>query len=262
GGSATIERRGRDTVKVAGKRVELERYSVAGVVWGRETLWFDPERKLVAAVTVDAEFNRFEAIREGFEPALPTFVARSAEAGVAARAGLADRFSPRGAGPLAMVGATLIDGTGGEPVEDAVVIVEGDRIATAGPRARVAIPPGAQVLEVRGQSVLPGLWEMHAHFTQVELGPIYLAAGVTTARDCGNRFEFTPAARDAIAAGRGLGPRLLPAGLIDGEGPISLGIDIATTSEQAVVLVRRYADAGFLQIKLYSSLKPELVADI
>ena len=69
-GSVTIEKRGRDTVEIAGKRGELDRYSVGGVIWGRETLWFDPERKLVAAVTVDAEFNRFEAIREGFEAGL------------------------------------------------------------------------------------------------------------------------------------------------------------------------------------------------
>ena len=103
---------------------------------------------------------------------------------------------------------------------------------------------------------------MHAHFTQVEWGPIYLAAGVTTARDCANEFEFITAARDAIAAGRGLGPRLLPAGIIDGDGPVTIGVDIATTSEQAISLVRRYADAGFPQIKLYSSLKPELVAEI
>jgi imidazolonepropionase-like amidohydrolase len=147
-------------------------------------------------------------------------------------------------------------------VEEAVVIVEGDRIATAGPRARVAIPPGAQVLEDRGQSVFPGLWEMHAHFTQVEWGPIYLAAGVTTARDCANEFEIITAARDAIAAGRCLGLRLLPAGISDGEGLSTIGVDIATMSEQAVTLVRRYADAGFHQIKRYSSLKPELVADI
>jgi imidazolonepropionase-like amidohydrolase len=261
-GSVTIEKRGSDTVEIAGKRVELDRYSVGGVIWGRETLWFDPDRKLVAVITVDAEFNRFEAIREGFEPALPTFVARSAGDGMAVLAGLADRFSPKRTGPLAIVGATLIDGMGAEPVEDAAVIVEGDRIAAAGPRTRVSIPPGAEVLEARGQAVLPGLWEMHAHFTQVEWGPIYLAAGVTTARDCANEFEFITAARDAIVAGRGLGPRLLAAGIIDGEGPITIGVDIATTSEQAVALVRRYADAGFHQIKIYSSLKPELVADI
>ena len=172
------------------------------------------------------------------------------------------RFSLKRPGPLAIRGATLIDGTGVAPVEDSVVIVEGDRIVAAGPGTRVAIPPGARFLEARGMALLPGLWEMHAHFTQVEWGPIYLAAGVTTARDCANEFEFITAARDAIASSRGLGPRLLPAGFIDGEGPRSIGVNTATTPEQALALTRRYADAGFPQIKIYSSLKPELVATI
>ncbi len=262
GGSVTIEKRGRDTVEVAGKRFELDRYSVGGVVWGLETLWLDRDRHLIAAITVDAEYNRFEAIREGFEPALPTFVAQAARDGMAVLAQLADRFSPKRPGPLAIRGATLIDGTGVAPVEDSVVIVEGDRIVAAGPGARIAIPPGARILEARGMALLPGLWEMHAHFTQVEWGPIYLAAGVTTARDCANEFEFITAARDAIASARGLGPRLLPAGFIDGEGPRSIGVDTASTPEQALALTRRHADAGFPQIKIYSSLKPELVAII
>ena len=261
GGSVTIEKRGRDTIDVAGKRVELDRYSVGGVVWGRETLWLDADRKLAAAITVDAEYNRFEAIRDDFESALPTFVTRAAEDGMAVLARLADRFDPKRPGPLAIVGATLIDGTGASPIEDSVVIVEGDRITAAGLRRGSRSRPGADP-RGPGLALLPGLWEMHAHFTQVEWGPVYLAAGVTTARDCANEFEFITAARDAIAAGRGLGPRLLAAGIIDGEGPRTIGVDIATTPDQALALVRRYADAGFLQIKLYSSLKPELVPEI
>jgi imidazolonepropionase-like amidohydrolase len=261
-GSVTIEKRGLDVIEVAGKRIELDRYSVGGVVWGRETLWVDHGGKLVAAVTLDAEFNRFEAIREGYESALPVFVARAAEDGMAVLAELADRFSPKRAGPLAIVGATLIDVTGASPLENSVVIVEGDRIVAVGPRARVAIPAAATVLSAEGLTLLPGLWEMHAHFTQVEWGPIYLAAGVTTARDCANEFEFITATRDAIAGGRGLGPRLLPAGIIDGEGPNTIGVETASTPEQALALVRRYSSAGFPQIKLYSSLKPDLVSII
>ena len=65
------------------------------------------------------------------------------------------------------------------------------------------------MIDARGKTICPGLWDMHAHFEQVEWGPIYLAAGVTTVRDCGNELEFITAVRDAIAAGRGLGPRML-----------------------------------------------------
>jgi hypothetical protein len=98
---------------------------------------------------------------------------------------------------------------------------------------------------------------MHAHFEQVEWGPVYLAAGVTTVRDCGNEFEFITAVREAIDSGRGIGPRLLLAGIVDGSSPIALGVARVDNPEQAREWVHRYHDAGFQQIKIYSSVKRE-----
>src|SRR5262249_34957738 len=83
----------------------------------------------------------------------------------------------------------------------------------------------------------------------------YLAAGVTTVRDCGNEFEYITAVRDAIAKGHGLGPRLLLAGLVDGSGTFSLGVARVDTPEQAKAWVDKYHDAGFQQMKIYSSVK-------
>jgi imidazolonepropionase-like amidohydrolase len=100
---------------------------------------------------------------------------------------------------------------------------------------------------------------MHAHFEQVEWGPIYLATGVTTARDVGNEREFIVAARDAIAAGRGIGPRLVMAGVVDGSGPFSLGVIRVDTPEQAREQVQKYKADGFQQIKIYSSVKPDIL---
>ena len=100
---------------------------------------------------------------------------------------------------------------------------------------------------------------MHAHFEQVEWGPIYLAAGVTTVRDCGNEFEFITAVRDAIAAGRGLGPRLLLAGIVDGTGALALGVQRVDTPDQARMWTDRYHVAGFQQMKIYSSVTLEEV---
>ena len=54
------------------------------------------------------------------------------------------------------------------------------------------------VVDAKGQMLLPGLWEMHTHFSGVEFGPALLAAGVTTARDCGGEFDFLVAQRDAV----------------------------------------------------------------
>jgi len=98
---------------------------------------------------------------------------------------------------------------------------------------------------------------MHAHFEKVEWGPIYLAAGVTTVRDCGNEFEFITAVRDAIAKGRGLGPRMLLAGIVDGTGTFTIGVERVDTPEQARMWTDRYHSAGFQQMKIYSSVKLE-----
>ena len=81
---------------------------------------------------------------------------------------------------------------------------------------------------------------MHAHFEQVEWGPIYLAAGVTTVRDVGNEFEFITAVRDAVKNGHGLGPRILLAGIVDGDSPDAIGIIRANTPEEARAVVNRY----------------------
>jgi imidazolonepropionase-like amidohydrolase len=135
------------------------------------------------------------------------------------------------------------------------VVIQNGQITAVGPRAKVKIPKQANIVDAKGKFLLPGLWDMHAHFEQVEWGPIYLAAGVTTVRDCGNEFEFITAVRDAIAQGRGLGPRLLLAGFVDGTSTFAIGTARADTPEQAREWVHRYHDAGFQQMKIYSSVK-------
>jgi imidazolonepropionase-like amidohydrolase len=267
-GSVKVEPRGQDTIHITGKdgaKVEkLDRYTVEGLIWGRETLWFDANRNLVAVVSTDAEFDHFEAIREGYESALGDFVGRAGADGMSALAELSKGISGSRASTLAIVGGTLIDGTGAAPVQHAAVVIHNGRIIAVGPRSKVKIPKHANVVDAHGKTILPGLWDMHAHFEQVEWGPIYLAAGVTTVRDCGNEFEFITAVRDAIAQGRGLGPRLLLAGIVDGSSTFTIGVERVDTPEQARMWTDRYHAAGFQQMKIYSSVKLEelkIVAD-
>ena len=258
-GSVKIEARGQDTIHLGNKDETLDRYTVEGLIWGRETLWFDAQRNLVAAVSTDAEFDHFEAIRDGYESALGDFVTKAGADGMKALAEISKTIPGSRDATLAIVGATLIDGTGAAPVPDAAVVIQSGRIVAAGPRAKVKIPQAANMVDARGKFLLPGLWDMHAHFEQVEWGPIYLAAGVTTVRDCGNEFEFITAVRDAISQGHGLGPRLLLAGFVDGTGRLAIGTARADTPEQAKMWVNKYHDAGFQQMKIYSSVKLEEV---
>ena len=263
-GSVKVESRGRDTVRVGTKDEKLDRFTIEGLIWGRETLWFDANRKLVAAITTDAEFDHFEAIRDGYESALGDFVGRAGADGMSALAEVSKGISGSRASTIAIVGGTLIDGTGAAPIADAAVVIRKGRILAVGPRSKVRIPKHANIVDAHGKTILPGLWDMHAHFEQVEWGPIYLAAGVTTVRDCGNEIEFITAVRDAIAKGRGLGPRLLLAGIVDGTGTITIGVERVDTPEQARMWTDRYHAAGFHQMKIYSSVKLEelkIVAD-
>jgi len=261
-GELHIEDRGSDTVDVDGKKVPLHRYSIGGLIWGHETVWLDDQKQLAAVVTVDAEFDHFEAVRDGLEAALPILVAHAGSDQMAGLAEMAEHISGRRTGMLAFTGATLVDGTGKPPIKDSVVVIDGDRIVAAGPRKQVKVPGGATTIEVTGKTILPGLWDMHAHFEQVEWGPIYLAAGATTVRDCGNEFEYITAVRDAIRNGRGLGPRILAAGVVDGDGPAAIGMQRVNNADEAKKWVDRYHEAGFQQMKIYSSMTEANVAAV
>jgi imidazolonepropionase-like amidohydrolase len=258
-GEVQIQDQGTEKLTIGKQQVELHRLSIRGLIWGMESLWMDGQDHLVALVSMDAEMDHFEAVAEAYEDGLATFVADAARDGMANLAKVASSFSSEPAAVTAIMGGRLIDGTGRPPVEDSVVLLRGGKIVAAGPAANVPIPRGAEFVDAKGKSVLPGLWEMHAHFEQVEWGPIYLATGVTTARDVGNEREFIVAARDAIAAGQGIGPRLVMAGVVDGSGPFSLGVIRVDTPEQAREQVQKYKADGFQQIKIYSSVKPGIL---
>jgi imidazolonepropionase-like amidohydrolase len=154
----------------------------------------------------------------------------------------AQRIAPPAADTLiALVGATLIDGNGGSPLRDAVVVVRGPRIAAVGPRGSTPVPPGARVVDAAGKYLLPGFVDTNVHlsiysnlenfaryedrFTEVaiEAAQMHLKAGVTTVRDSYGMLDPLLAARDAIARGAVPGPRVYVAGNIVGwGGPFSL----------------------------------------
>ena len=97
---------------------------------------------------------------------------------------------------------------------------------------------------------MPGLWDMHAHVSQAEWGVAYLAAGVTTVRDCGGEFEVLTALRDAATATKSLSPRMLLAGYVEGKNPYFDWDWEATTPAEVPAAVKHYHDAGFQQIKI------------
>lgn len=137
-------------------------------------------------------------------------------------------------GRQALVGGTLIDGYGGPVVHDSVILVEDDRIIAVGNQDNTAVPDGYEVISTEGMTVMPGLWEMHAHLMltghsdydhwdrvyidrlEDEIMPAsavqLLLAGVTSARDLGAPLEPSISVRDRINAGELPGPTLYVSG--------------------------------------------------
>jgi len=213
---------------------------------------------LVCLITNDAEGDKQEIIYETYESLLPQFIQRAAIQGMHLFAREAKPDAVR-RNSMAIVHANVIDVINNNPMSDATIWIENGKIRAVGKYSDVQLPPDIFVLNATGKTVLPGLWDMHAHFEQAEWGPAYLAAGVTTVRDCGNEFDYINSIKNSIDKGSGVGPQILKAGIIDGKGPYALGVIQADTREEAIAAVRRYKDNGFVQIKIYSSVKPAIL---
>ncbi len=135
---------------------------------------------------------------------------------------------------LVLSGGRLIDGFGGPPMENAVIVIEGNTITAVGPEQTVKIPAGARVIDTNGYTVMPGLMDMHVHLMilghsdYVHWDTVYppkfrdvimpiaakqlLMAGVTTARDLGAPLEDIVAVKNRINKGEIPGPRMFVSG--------------------------------------------------
>ena len=175
--------------------------------------------------------------------------------------------------PIAVVHARLIDGMGGTPVENAMVIIRGKTIEYAGPAGNASVPKDAQVIDATGKTVMPGLADLHVHLqgawdgTSVDLLGYqrYLNAmlysGVTTLMDTGNYQPWILQLRQEQAQGRLQGPRIYCVGaMIDAADPAWPDLAYAITSRyQIPEIVRRDQAAKVDMIKGYSNLSEHML---
>ena len=103
-------------------------------------------------------------------------------------------------------GGTLIDGNGGAPVRDAVVVIQGNRITAVSRKGQTQYPPNAQVINADGKFILPGLWDAQISYNWY-FGEVMLQYGITATVDVGNSSEVAVPHRDAVIHGKVRGPR-------------------------------------------------------
>src|SRR5690606_32705857 len=256
-GAVSIKQEGQDTVSIKGKRIRLDRYVIQGINWGGRTVWLDESNNLVALVMANTQIR--EIVRKGYEEAMPTFIQGNVIEQMKALKRYGNELDGNKSDLKALVGGNILTGLEEHVEMDMTLIVEGGKIKAMGPREDVIVPSSAQIIDVTGKTLMPGLWDMHAHSNQVQWAPAYLAGGVTTIRDNGNEMEFATAFRDAIAQDGNMGPEILLAGMTDGPGIKGNGVIRATSPEQAKEVAALYHRHGYGQIKIYTSIEPHIL---
>ena len=165
-----------------------------------------------------------------------------------------------------VLGGTLIDGTGRPAVEDAVIVFQGGLIREIGKRGEVTIPQGAEVIDAKGKSILPGLIDGHCHYRDW-MGEVYLAYGVVTCPNISNNpVDWIIAQREGVRNGTIRGPRVwASANIIDGPPPEGTGTlrrqrtsIIVDSEDEAHKAVRSLVEKGVDGIKLFERLKPNV----
>jgi Amidohydrolase family len=251
-GEARIEKvRDIDLVR-DGKSRPVTLYAVRGFEFGPSYVWLDRDGELFASG------GRWRmTIREGWEKSQEELARAQDESSIQWRTALARQLSRKPAGDVVISNVSVFDSETGRVLRDRAVTIRGNRIAAV--TASETAGKAAERIDGGGGTLLPGLWDMHVHVGDDD-GLLNIAAGVTSVRDLANDTDELEARRKRYDSGVEIGPRVIAAGFMDGPGPYQGPTKVLVDTEAKVhEAIARYAALGYPQIKVYSSIKPELV---
>ncbi|HEY7639745.1 MAG TPA: amidohydrolase family protein [Steroidobacteraceae bacterium] len=253
-GEASIKRAEEVTLGEGATRRRVTAYQIEGLGFSPSTVWLDDDRNLFASV------GRFySAVRAGFEASVPKLLEKQEAIESKRSAELARTLARKPLMPVALTNANLFDPATGKSVPGSTVVIEGNRIRAVGKDGAVSIPSQAQKIDVGGKALLPGLWDMHVHLGPND-GLLHLAAGVTSVRDLANDNDALLKMKRDFESGAEIGPRVTMRGFMDGRGPYTGPTKVFVDTEaEARAAIDNYAKLGYEGIKVYSSIKPELV---
>lgn len=249
-GRAFLEREGTFVVSNGTATQELTQYAVRGLApWEPDRLWLDQARRL---------FADGEIVRAGWEGVLPTLRDSAEAARSAANRRYVRTLRRVPERPVAIRNARVFDPSTRSVLEQTTVVVRDSTIIAVGRDGVVPIPSNAEVIDAAGRMLLPGLWDMHSHdYGELAGEMLQLAGGVTTIRDMVrdtlDALRLAQRPSDEIA----FAPNVIWAGVLEGVGGIRKVF--VTSDSTARLLVRRYAELGAHQIKIYSRLQRRFV---
>ena len=242
------------TIGEGAARKTITAYAITGFSSGPVPVWVDADGKFFA---LDLGLTW---IPVGYEAEQPALAKAQDDALAALSATLPAKLETTPTEPVTFSHVrAFVDGT--HFVEDETVVVDHGVIVAAGPSASVAAPAGAKVIDGRGETLIPGLWDSHQHVSDDSAGPMLLSLGVTSVRDPGNVTAATLSRANRRAKGTLLMPHVYPSMLIDGKGPNTAQVGTSVASlDEALATVRKARDDGFIAIKFYGTFNPAWVA--
>ena len=248
-GEATIER----AARVTSGNAELIEYRISGLGFSPRSIWLDRQGR---AASVSAWFS---VLPEGRESAIDQLRTAQQKTYAVWSERIARTLAHKPNGDLVIRNARLFDPRDLSVTSGISVLIRGERIVRVAADAEVKPSANAEMIDAHDRFLMPGLWDNHQHFSDND-GALDLANGVTSARDMANDTDTFLQRVERFDNGSELGPRVLKAGIVDGTGefagPTKMRVD---TAEQAIQDIDWYADHGYVQLKIYSSIKPELV---
>ena len=229
-------------------------YAASGLGLLPDYIWLDEDMQFFATYS-----GWMTLIRDGYEGSIKTIADRQEAEEKRLAETRADELTSTLDKPLLIRNVRVFDPPTGEVVDARSVLIADGRIVSIG-AADVSLLPGVEEFDGGGRFLMPGLWDMHVHFSGGSDGLLDLASGVTTVRDMANQTDVLTGLIEGIESGKDIGPRIIRAGIIDGKGPFAGPTKVLVdTEEEAIAAVNDYAASGHEQIKIYSSVKPELM---
>ena len=254
GGEAKVEQVGTMEVTAAGASKRLVGYRITGLELAPTYTWFEVDGSWFGNA-----HSWYSVVPEGWESAIEPLVKRQAELERTRDAALAQQHASRPMSGVAFTNVRVLDVDKGTWRPNQTVLVVGDTIKQIGPTSRVKVPEGIDTLPFDGMGIIPGLIDMHSHTTPAD-ALLDVAAGVTTVRDVGNDPEALDDLKKRYDEGSAIGPHIVRYGFIEGRNEKAAASKVtAETPEEAKAAVELFAKRGYEGIKIYNSIRTELV---
>jgi imidazolonepropionase-like amidohydrolase len=233
--------------------LQITRYDVSGIETSPDSVLLDAEGEMFAVVSPN-----FAIIRAGYEAEADRLKELAAKWSTDRFVDIQKKVAHRYAGPVRIRNVRVFDPKAQALTGPVSVVVDGRRIAAVEPLDSPATK-GETVVDGAGGTLVPGLYEMHAHTSQ-EGALLNLIAGVTSMRDMGNDNDVLARLIERIESGIIAGPRITRTGFIEGKSPYSSNNGMLVNSQQeAIDAARWYAARDFWAIKSYNSMNPAWV---